>query len=501
MKTILAILLLPVVAFGQGYNPTNATTLFTSKPLHIFSAGQTVVVSNGLGGAVTLYTASNTVVATGTGTVSANGVAPGWYYAQSASDKLAVTVLPSGYGTPSWWGDNGWWIRFPGTPVTQTWWKVWDAAWEYNCTNWTFTDAISTNKAALLIIHDGSPCNTTNDATAWLAAYKQYASNMLVRVRANGVPIYGVIPVNEPGPSKFPVADWIPVLKGCIDATKQVLTDIGLNVPIVAPDWWSYNGYGSTRTLEASNGFVNVTKNGYHDYEMAFYPPDVTTPGHLSIPERVMTNKVGSLPLWVDEIGIGGTDSLGYPMTGTDPALTNDWRIGYRRAMKTALLYRAAGVERLHTHELAGGSYAFTTDTIHHGLEPNGRGLQARTAAWFATLNRMKDWTNITTNFTGNTWTVSGYDTNLNQTISATWRTEGSGTGALPAGATDVWGNTMGGLLADEVAFFRNPVGGGSGALVVTNYITTNYVVYVTNTVTRCYSVDRYGRKKLITCP
>ena len=44
-------------------------------------------------------------------------------------------------------------------------------------------------------------------------------------------------------------------------------------------------------------------------------------------------------------------------------------------------------------------------------------------------------------------------------------------------------------------------MGGGSGAVTQTVYITTNFVVYVTNTVTRCYSVDRYGRKKLITCP
>ena len=77
-----------------------------------------------------------------------------------------------------------------------------------------------------------------------------------------------------------------------------------------------------------------------------------------------------------------------------------------------------------------------------------------RSAAWFATLNRIKGWTNITTNFTGNTWTVTGYDTNLNQTISATWRTEGSGTGALPAGATDVWGNTITGVSLSDEPFF-----------------------------------------------
>ena len=39
----------------------------------------------------------------------------------------------------------------------------------------------------------------------------------------------------------------------------------------------------------------------------------------------------------------------------------------------------------------------------------------------------------------------------------------------------------------------------------MTNYVytvTTNYVICttVTNTVTKCFSIDRYGRRKLITC-
>ena len=58
-----------------------------------------------------------------------------------------------------------------------------------------------------------------------------------------------------------------------------------------------------------------------------------------------------------------------------------------------------------------------------------------------------------TSNIAG-VWTVTGTDTNLNQALTATWKTEGTGTTNLPANATDVWGNTLGGLLGDEPAFF-----------------------------------------------
>ena len=173
---------------------------------------------------------------------------------------------------------------------------------------------------------------------------------------------------------------------------------------------------------------------------------------------------------YVNEFGIQGQSAF-LAMVGTNypgccgPIATDYWQ-GYNRAIKALLLYRSAGVW-IQTHELAGivpvanptnaaneSIYGFEVTPSGNEWTSNSRGMMPKTAGFLAAMNRIRNWTNISTLFNSPTWTVTGYDTNLNQTVTATWRTEGSGTGALPSGATDVWGNTLGGLLGDEPAFF-----------------------------------------------
>ena len=540
VRNILAILLLPVVAFGQAYTGgfawSNAPTLFARgtpnlvSTGNVFSAGQSITLSNSTPGAVIqVYDLRTNLIASGASPITLTPGA-GWYMAQCASnggDRIAFTVLPSGFDTPVWWADNAWRERFgTGGLIRQKWLRTQEGFWAYNTNSFSRFDAV-TNCAlpTMIAVADYTPTAFTNSYSVWLGGYTNYVKSLLTRAKNSGMTVIGVEPWNEPGPGKFPTdRTWQDYLTSAITNCSAIAAAIDPTWKIVAPSWSSIDSVAITASLR-TNG-ATYSNLAYHDYDLNDYPPDQTvtiwtgTKSNRADSVRSLLTAAGlssTTTTYVNEFGIQGQSAFismvgtGYP--GCCMPMATDYWTGYNRAIKALLLYRSAGVW-LQTHELAGivptanptnaaneSIYGFEVTPSGNEWTSNSRGMMPKTAGFLAAMNRIRNWTSITATYAGNTWTVSGYDTNLNQTVTAQWRTEGSGTGALPAGATDVWGNTMGGLLADEVAFFRNPVGGGSGAVTQTVYITTNFVVYVTNTVTRCYSVDRYGRKKLITCP
>ena len=121
-------------------------------------------------------------------------------------------------------------------------------------------------------------------------------------------------------------------------------------------------------------------------------------------------------------------------------------------------------------------------------FEPGTRGPQRKGAVFLTMLQRLKHVTNMTCTNIAGVWTVTGLDTNLNQQLAVTWKTEGTGTGSVPPDARDVWGNLVSGSLGDEPVFVystsASPCPPPTTVIAWSNnyvfvYGTTNTYVYV----------------------
>ena len=507
MKRILFCLLLATSAFGQAFTGnfgwSNAPTLFVRNANglvkgNLFTAGDTVTISNATAGAlVQVYDYRTNLVTTGN-TPFTLTPGQGWYMAQCASnggDRVAFAILPTGWkNPPQWWGDDiGMAIGAPDYGMTNGFNRLMGGSWYYpsgpgwygetsqGVYNWgnmiTNEVPFKSRPGVLMLTTFWIPSYYTNSVASLIGGYTNAVKATCQQYSNLGFNVVAIEPFNEPNgpldPSHWPgQTNWYDVYATMASNAYNIAKTYWPNVRVAVPTLWTFWADWDVKAVADRLPGLPLVAD-WHDYD-ADNAPDRNDVLPNATPVRIVTNAYDramiyrraanqndiTVPAYITEFQQECQSSLGTPF-GLSYATTNlvDAVTGANRMMKIALMSRAANV----WIQSQNNWYAWDTNPTsvqpmdgHAGywFEPCTRGPQRKGAVFLALLQRLKHVTSLTCTNIGGVWTVTGTDTNLNQALTATWKTEGTGTTNLPANATDVWGNTMGGLLGDEPTFF-----------------------------------------------
>ena len=502
MRTLtVAALLLPLAALGQAFSGsfawTNAPTLFARNPDglvkgNLFTVGDVVTISNSTAGAVVqVYDYRTNLVTTGA-TPFTLTPGTGWFMAQCASnggDRVAFAVLPTGWRNPPvWWGDDLCSvIGVPDYGVTNGFMRLIGGSWYYpygpgwygettqGVYDWgnMITNEVpyKSRPGVLMLTTFWIPPYYTNSVSSLVGGYTNAVKATCQQYYNHGFNVVAIEPFNEPnGPLKNFPGTWYDTYATLASNAYNIAKTYWPNVRVAVPTLWT--AWAKRDAVEVANRLPGLPLVAdWHDYGNNDNAPDSNTP-LPTVPSRIVMNAydramayrraVGmtdiTVPAYITEWQAIAQSSLGTPL---QPAYSTtnlvDAVTGAKRAMKMLLMSRAANIWIQSQNQwYAWDTNNWTTNSSHAGwwFEPGTRGISRKGAAFLTLLQKLKHVSNMTCTNIAGTWTVRCYDTNLSQTVTSTWRTEGSGTGALPAGAQDVWGNPFPGtVLTDEPVF------------------------------------------------
>ena len=208
------------------------------------------------------------------------------------------------------------------------------------------------------------------------------------------------------------------------------------------------NGLGATSLLDALS---------FHDYDDGSAPPDqaVIVGGtgtgilypridqNLAAFRLALSNSV--TPLLADEVGFYGQSALGIPNTGDPTYLSGiSWQRGMYRAVKTAVMYQAGGVEAIMPHVLFISSSDVNSNEEIYGYEEGNRGPHPKTSAFLMTSYWLNGATLAGYRTPGTNVFLYAWQLADSTSLVAAWALEGQTvplqTSALAA--TDIYGRT-----------------------------------------------------------
>ena len=293
------------------------------------------------------------------------------YFVETDGDRTQFAILPNNYHGATFLGteaDSGGDIQFSQKleQIQPAWVRTGAGQWsvaeaQRGVWNWTAMDkVIAANAGRKIIIYAGDTLPLWVNSTNLLVRYTQFIQALANRYKNQ---LTAIEVWNEPWYNKFPdttnLDTFVAFYLQLVSQARQAVKAINPSIQVIGPAW---NSIVRGESLAMTNNLGLFDGWSWHDYGHGTYAPDQDygAPDWVPILE---TNRLdfyfGSFatqkPLLVDELGLYGQSALGITNTTTDPVYRSnlDWYHGMCRAIKTTVMYRAAGVEALIPHVLA----------------------------------------------------------------------------------------------------------------------------------------------------
>ena len=402
------------------------------------------------------------------------------YFVETDGDRTQFAVLPDNYHGAMFLGaeaDSGTDIQLSQKleQIQPAWVRAEAGRWEVvearrGERNWVAMDRMmdaSAGRKIIAIAGDKPP--TWANSTNFVASYTQFVRDLTHRYRNQ---LTAVEVWNEPWYNKFPnttnqdtfVAFYLRLMAQARRAVKAV----NPSIQVIGPAW---SGMVHDESLAMTNSIDLFDGWSWHDYNHGNYAPDQDygAPDWVPILEtnrlsRPFGNFVTQKPMLVDELGLYGQSALGITNTTTLPGYRSnlDWYRGMCRAIKTTVMYRAAGVEVLIPHVLA----LFSQVPRDPNLEVFGwdastdrvtapRGPHPKTSAFLMTCHWLNGAQLISHRVIGDSVFLYAWKSADERPFVIAWCTEGHST-PLAMTFTDFFGHDMKtNILGEEPVMIR----------------------------------------------
>ncbi len=404
----------------------------------------------------------------------------GHYVVECNGDRTQFCVLPNDYAGAPFLGSetDNWSDSSAGQRMTEmgiSWVRMVQSIWENvetnrNAWDWSSVDkAVTANPGRKIIAMSASlvPSWVGPDEIAPLHAAYVQALATRYKGKLAAIEIW-----NEPLGGKFSnatnVDSFVNLYLQIFSQARQAIKAVDSTPQIIGPAWTSLPQLESLSM--ATNPLATFDGWSWHDYYRGFFAPDVD---YLS-PDLVRSistdhlewtcGRFADLPsLFVDELGLYGRSALGTD-TGTNIdthlASSLDWYRGMCRAIKTTVMYRAAGISCIIPHVLPLSEDLSNPNFELCGWDNGFRGPHPKTSAFLMTcywLNgaTLAGYRNPGTNAFLYAWQLAD-----NSSLVVAWAPEGQ-TIPLQVNAlvtTDIYGrtNSVTALSEEPVLFHSN---------------------------------------------
>ena len=402
------------------------------------------------------------------------------YFVETDGDRTQFAVLPDSYHGATFLGaeaDSGGDIQFSQKleQIQPAWVRTGAGQWavveaRQGIWNWTAMDrtiAVNAGRKIIAYVADALPAwvNSNN----FVASYTQFVQALANRY-ANQLTAIEVW--NEPWYNKFPnttnLDTFVAFYLQLASQARQAVKAINPSIQVIGPAW---SDFVRTESLAMTNSLNQFDGWSWHDYNRGYHAPDQDygTPDWVPILETdrlryYFGNFATQKPLLVDELGLYGQSALGITNTTTLPAYRSnlDWYRGMCRAIKTTVMYRAAGVEVLIPHVLA----LFNQVPRSPNLEVYGwdastdrvtapRGPHPKTSAFLMTCHWLNGARSVGRRVLGNVAFLYAWKSADNKPFVIAWCTEGHSM-PLTMTFTDCFGREMKtNILGEEPVIIR----------------------------------------------
>ena len=408
----------------------------------------------------------------------------GHYIVECNGDRNQFAVLPNDYNGASFLGteaDDGTEPQLTQrlAVINPSWVRTKAGEWatveaQQGVWNWTAMDqVIAANAGRKIIAYAGNLLPTWVNSNNFATNYTQVVQALANRY-SNQLTALEVW--NEPWYNKFPSTTnfetLVPFYLQLQSQARQTVKAINPSIQVIGPAWSSF-----ALSLTLTNSIDLFDGWSWHDYTRGGYAPDQNYGGPDWVPiletdglSYYFGDFATQKPLLVDELGLYGQSALGITNTSNETLYRSnlDWYRGMCRAIKTAVMYRACGVEAI-----IPTSFTFYAGEPDPNLELYGwdlsstnggipRGPHPKTSAFLMTsywLNEARHWLAYRTPST-NAFLYAWQLTN-NTSVVFAWATEGQTVPLQTNGmvqAYDIYGrtNNIAALTEEPALFFSN---------------------------------------------
>ncbi len=420
LRTVLRVLVcLPLATAGAGFAATDwsPATLLT-QPFDIntnilqvtpsirwglFRESDSITITTTNGSPIQIFDLNGNSVYSGNPTTLM--LPRGHYIVECAGDRNQFCVLPDDYTGSPFLGtevantsDSAGSQRM--TLIATTWVRAVQSVWANVETNrdawdWSLMDAAVSNNPGRKII-----AMSADFVPSWVGPdeiiplHTAYVQALATRYKGK---LAAIEIWNEPFNDKFPnttnVESLVNFYLQMFSQAQKAIKAIDSKPQVIGPAW------SSALELESiamsTNKLATFDGWSWHDYSRGTYAPDVDylSPYWIrSITKDHLIWNFGKLAnlksLFVDELGLYGHSALGSDLNtniDTEFATTLDWYRGMCRAIKTTVMYHAAGVSCIISHVFPLGENLSDQNFELYGWDVGLRGPHPKTSAFLMT--------------------------------------------------------------------------------------------------------------------
>lgn len=395
----------PTIAFTQPFDwNTSKITILPASNWGLFKADDTVTISTSDNSPITVYDLyGNTVYA---GAPQSMTFEVGHYFVECNGDRNQFAVLPNDYAGASFLGD----IAYDGyvdglqrqQQIQPAWVRTGVAGWEHvqaerDTWNWTRMDKVIENNPGrkILVVASGNhppswvqPSNLTSHYAAYVTALAQRYKGKIHAIEIWNEPYIDLF-WNSP--------EWWQMLADLFPAGRAAIKAVDPSILVLGPTWSSAGQFSGTEQLGEHGFGAHIDGLSWHDYWGFKFPPDQETPRGDSVAPDIfgrmhLHQEAAGFdgPTFITESGLYGQSALGIPLppiasgyAGGVSTNAPEWSLGMARAMKYAVLYRAAGAELIIPWVLSlGGSSLSDGQDALYGWDYGYRGPAPKTSAF-----------------------------------------------------------------------------------------------------------------------
>jgi hypothetical protein len=423
-------------------------------------------------------------------------LAVGHYFVECNGDRNQFAVLPDDYAGASFLcteaddgSDSSLTMRL--SEVDPSWVRSGDAQWsiveaQQGVFNWTAMDqTVAANPGRKIIAYVGDNSPAWVNSNNFVASYTQFVQALANRYKNQ---VADVEVWNEPWYNKFPnttnLDTFVSFYLQLLSQARSVVKPINPAIQVIGP---AFSGIVKDESLAMTNSIALFDGWSWHDYRRNGYAPDQEYGAPDWSPALETDHLIpyfGSFatqkPLLVDELGLYGQSALGITNTSTNPLYQSDldWYHGMCRTIKTAVMYRACGVENLSPHVMAQYAQPPAPNLELYGWDMSGtnsvspRGPHPKTSAFLMTCYWLNGATLVDYRTPGQVAFLYAWQLTNNTAIVFAWAAEGQTVPLMSSilAATDIYGtSTNVNALTETPVLFRSS--SLSAAALLTNVL------------------------------
>jgi len=329
----------------------------------------------------------------------------GHYIVEANGDRNQFAVLPNDYtgnsflgSEPANWNDSAAAARM--TAMSPTWVRANQSIWASVETNrdawdWSIMDMVmAANPGRKIIAQSADFVPSWVGPDEIIPLHTAFVQALATRYKGK---LAAIEIWNEPYDDKFPnttdVDSFVSFYLQMFSQARKAIKAIDPKPQVIGPAW--ANALQLESLSMATNPLATFDGWSWHDYTHGTSAPDVdylSPIWHRSITKDHLIWNFGRFAelksLFVDELGLYGHSALGSD-TGTnvdtESASPLDWYRGMCRAIKTTVMYHAAGVSCMIPHVLALGANLANPNFELYGWDVGLRGPHPKTSAFLMT--------------------------------------------------------------------------------------------------------------------